>query len=223
MPSSISAVRAIGVAGQAGQKIFNITRAVYESNPYITDTALIAHSASTRDRVAQALAAGYEVVIHEAPVAQDGWVGTGMIFIDPATGAGAYLIEGGSNGSWLTLIIAALFGLVDSLTKKLRSADSMFGPYDEIRRANFIRLLGAFASLLSFASDVYNIVTNDDLSTPKKVAQIIFTLAFAIVAMEVAALIGVACGPVLAVVLAVSFALIMAYLLLELNNAIAEL
>ena len=46
------------------------------------------HSASTRDRVQQALDVGYEVSIHEAPISQDGWTGAGFAVIDPATGAG---------------------------------------------------------------------------------------------------------------------------------------
>jgi hypothetical protein len=51
--------------------------------------------------VQQALDAGYEVTIHEAPITQDGWTGAGLTIIDPNTGAGGYLIEGGSNGAWL--------------------------------------------------------------------------------------------------------------------------
>jgi hypothetical protein len=67
---------------------------VYQANPYIVNTKLGAHSASTRDTVQQALDAGYEVTIHEAPITQDGWTGAGLMMIDPNTGAGGYLIEG---------------------------------------------------------------------------------------------------------------------------------
>jgi transglutaminase-like putative cysteine protease len=107
-PQGISALKAIGIAAQAGQKIFTITQQVYANNPNIVSSHLWAHSANSKDRVEQALAAGYEVTIHEAPIAQNGWSGAGFILTDPTTGAGAYLIDGGSNGAFL----AALLGVV---------------------------------------------------------------------------------------------------------------
>jgi hypothetical protein len=100
-PQGVSAVTALAVAASAGQKIYTITASVYQANPYIVSTKLGAHSASTRDTVQQALDAGYEVTIHEAPITQDGWTGAGLTIIDPNTGAGGYLIEGGSNGGYL--------------------------------------------------------------------------------------------------------------------------
>ncbi|MDF2464329.1 MAG: transglutaminase domain protein [Ramlibacter sp.] len=99
-PQGVSAVKAIALGAQAGQKIFTVTAQVYQNNPNIVDTSLSAHSPSTQDRVRQALAVGYEVTIHEAPITQDGWKGAGFMVIDPATGAGGYLIEGGSNGDF---------------------------------------------------------------------------------------------------------------------------
>ena len=37
---------------------------------------------------------------HEAPITQSGCTGGGYIFIDPNTGAGGYIIDGGSNGGF---------------------------------------------------------------------------------------------------------------------------
>lgn len=110
----ISAVKALGIAAQAGQKIFTITSAVYQSNPEIVSAQLWAHSDSTKQRIGQALQAGYEVTIHESPIAQNGWVGAGFTVIDPSTGTGGYLIEGGANGAWFAAlsILFWLFGLV---------------------------------------------------------------------------------------------------------------
>ena len=67
-PKGVSAVQAIGVAAQAGQKIYTITQAVYNNNPNIVGSALGAHSSSTRSAVQNALSAGLEVTIHERPV-----------------------------------------------------------------------------------------------------------------------------------------------------------
>jgi hypothetical protein len=108
----VSAMRAIELAAQSGQKVFSITRAVYIDNPNIVTARLGAHSESTKNRVQQALDVGYEVTIHEAPIAQSGWVGAGFILSDPATGAGGYLIDGGSNGGWYSLLVNAAGALI---------------------------------------------------------------------------------------------------------------
>ncbi|MDA8456530.1 transglutaminase [Acidovorax sp. GBBC 3334] len=97
-PQGISAVKALGVAATRGQKIYTITQKVYKDNPDIVNTALSAHSQDTQNRVQQSLDAGYEVTIHQAPITESGWTGAGYTAIDPATGAGAHTIEGGSKG-----------------------------------------------------------------------------------------------------------------------------
>jgi hypothetical protein len=48
-----------------------------------------------------ALSIGKEVTVHQSPINQSGWTGTGYIITDPATGAGAYKISGGANGGFL--------------------------------------------------------------------------------------------------------------------------
>lgn len=101
-PQGISAVKAIGLAANEGQKLYKITQVVYANNPNIVNTALSAHSHSTQMRIREALSSGYEVTIHEKPLVESGWAGAGFIIIDPSTGAGAYSIEGGSNRGFLT-------------------------------------------------------------------------------------------------------------------------
>ena len=100
-PQGVSAVKAIAIAAQAGQKIYTITPTVYQNNPGIVSSDLSAHSQSTKDRIQQALDAGYEVTVHESPLILDRWSGAGFVMIDPTTGAGGYLIDGGSNGGFL--------------------------------------------------------------------------------------------------------------------------
>jgi transglutaminase-like putative cysteine protease len=103
-PQGISAVKAIALAAQAGQKIYTITQQVYANNPNIVQTDLAAHSSNARARIQQALDTGYEVTVHQAPIVQDGWRGAGYLLINPETGAGGYLIDGGSNGGILWLL-----------------------------------------------------------------------------------------------------------------------
>jgi hypothetical protein len=101
-PQGISALKALGLAATSGQKIFVITRSVFAANPGIVDQMLFAQSETTRNRVLNYLAIGYEVSIHEAPISIGGWSGAGFVAIDSATGAGAYIIEGGANGGDLS-------------------------------------------------------------------------------------------------------------------------
>lgn len=44
--------------------------------------------------------------------AVNGWTGCGYIIIDPNTGAGAYMISGGMNGSWITGLIVLITALL---------------------------------------------------------------------------------------------------------------
>ena len=105
-PRGISATRALAIAAAQGQKIYTITQKVYDDNPNIVSANLGAHSYDTQNRVQQSLDAGYEVTIHESPIAESGWTGAGYAATDSTTGAGAYTIEGGANGGVFNMPIA---------------------------------------------------------------------------------------------------------------------
>ncbi len=111
-PRGVSAVKAIALATSQGQKVYTITHNVYASNPDIVSSRLSALSQSTQGKVQQSLDAGYEVVIHEAPIVQDSWTGSGFVVIDPATGGGGYLIDGGTNGAYLLGLIGVIIAMV---------------------------------------------------------------------------------------------------------------
>jgi hypothetical protein len=53
--------------------------------------------------IRNALAAGKEVITHTDAVSVPGWSGAGYIITDPDTGAGAYKIAGGGNGSYISM------------------------------------------------------------------------------------------------------------------------
>jgi transglutaminase-like putative cysteine protease len=95
---SVSTVKAIAWAGEQGQRIYTLTPEVYAANPDIVQAQLSGHSQETRDKVQSYLDAGYEISIHQSPITQDGWTGSGFSAIDPQTGAGAYLVDGKLNG-----------------------------------------------------------------------------------------------------------------------------
>lgn len=54
-----------------------------------------------RADIVNGLAAGKEVTVHQSPITQSGWTGSGYIITDLATGSGAYKISGGANGSFI--------------------------------------------------------------------------------------------------------------------------
>lgn len=54
--------------------------------------------------IRNAVNAGLTVTTHEKVIQYKGWHGSGYIIIDPNTGTGAYLIDGGADG-WRTQFI----------------------------------------------------------------------------------------------------------------------
>ncbi|QTD43720.1 hypothetical protein [Ottowia testudinis] len=136
-PQAISAVKALSLAATQGQKIYTITKEVYQRNPNIVSTQLSAHSEQARSRIQNALNQGLEVTIHERLITESGWKGSGYILIDPSTGAGAYEIEGGSQGaSLISKILDFLFvpllswgvilGNINHLLDDLKHLDGFF-------------------------------------------------------------------------------------------------
>lgn len=89
----VSATKALTLAAEAGQKIFTVT-----AQNQAAVLPQLAQSSSVIDDIQNSIAAGKEVVISQAPIVSQSWQGAGYFVVDPATGAGAYLIEGGANG-----------------------------------------------------------------------------------------------------------------------------
>jgi hypothetical protein len=105
-PQGVSAVKALALAASQGQKIYTLNQA-NQAN-HATLLAQVTIDASAKQEIQNALAAGKEVTVHQSPVAQSGWTGSGYIITDPATGSGAYKISGGANGGALVLFFIAV-------------------------------------------------------------------------------------------------------------------
>ncbi len=98
------AVKAIALAGAAGQKILTITSENLDLA--LTEVTL---PSDTETEIRNSVNAGMIVTAHEQSINFNGWVGEGYIIIDPATGAGAYKIAGGGNGAF---IVFAMFAAI---------------------------------------------------------------------------------------------------------------
>ncbi|PAT32504.1 hypothetical protein CLI93_00540 [Vandammella animalimorsus] len=143
----ISAVKAIAIAQQQGQKIYTIN----ENN---RDTALpkLPIGGEVGAEIRNAIQAGKEVTFHEARIHEHGWSGYGYSIVDPETGAGAYLIEGKGNGGWFSLVALAavalflLFGIIGSLALGGLIASIALLPF-------YTLAIGALALLSSLLAD----------------------------------------------------------------------
>lgn len=95
----VSAVKALAIASQQGQKIWTITQANLE-----LALSRINLGEATETDIRNAVNAGKVVTAPEAQINFNDWIGEGYTVIEQESGAGAYLIAGGGNGG-------VLFGL----------------------------------------------------------------------------------------------------------------
>ena len=91
---AVSAVKALQLAAEAGQKIFTVTK----ENASVVLPQLN-HKALIMEDVRNAVNAGKVVTISQAPISYNGWSGAGYSIVDTETGAGAWLIGGGVDGA----------------------------------------------------------------------------------------------------------------------------
>lgn len=59
--------------------------------------------------IQNAVNAGKVVTVSKTNINFNGWSGCGYVITNPETGAGAYMISGGSNGAYLFLLWASVF------------------------------------------------------------------------------------------------------------------
>lgn len=101
----VSAMKALSIAESQGQKIYTLTR---ENQSQLVN---VQQSSSVMSAIRSALNAGMEVTVHERPISYAEFNGAGYIVLDPLTGAGGYLIEGGARGVHMALLVAGLIAL----------------------------------------------------------------------------------------------------------------
>ena len=95
----ISAVKALKLASEQGQKVYHIDRSNIN-----TILPQLNHSSQVITDISNAVAAGKVVTTSEKSITFNGWKGSGYIILDPNTGSGAYMISGGLNGGFLDTV-----------------------------------------------------------------------------------------------------------------------
>ena len=113
-----SAVKAIQVANQEGQKIFTITQDNYQE---IIPQLNLAPAAIAD--IESAAKAGYTVTTHQNRISLNGYIGEGYIILD-SSGNGAWMINGGMYGGFLDPVqsgqntfMGAIYGVALILSK----------------------------------------------------------------------------------------------------------
>jgi len=91
---SVSVVKALAIAGSEEQKIWMI-----DTNNLSSALSAINLNSDTEMDIRNSVLVGKVVTVHENPIVYNGWMGEGYIISDPISGAGAYKISGGENGS----------------------------------------------------------------------------------------------------------------------------
>jgi hypothetical protein len=102
----ISAVKALAIATQQGQRIYTITN----DNLNTALQALTFDDDAVKQEIRSQVTAGLVVTVHRDELTYAGWSGVGYTVIDPETGAGAYKISGGSDGAEMSSAELSDFG-----------------------------------------------------------------------------------------------------------------
>ena len=158
--NGISAIKALKIANDQGIPIYTINQANVG-----TIIPQLQVSDNVKTDIMNAVNAQKIVTVSKSNITLNSWSGCGYSIVDPTTGAGAYMIDGGFNGS---IIEAFLFSIVDLI------AGSMKEGY--IKPSNTIGCVGklaAGATVLSFGLTMYNIVMDPKLSVDQKIINII--------------------------------------------------
>ena len=101
-PRGVSAIKALAIAGEQGQKIYTLGPDNASLHASIVSSLQI--DADVKHEIGNALASGKVVTVHAKDISVGRWVGSGYLIADPGTGAGAFKIAGGSNGGTLDTV-----------------------------------------------------------------------------------------------------------------------
>ncbi len=134
----ISAVKALAIASQQGQRIYTFTE---DNLVYLSDLTV---DQGTKDEIQAQVQAGMVATVHQHPITYTGWTGVGYTIVHPETGAGSYKISGGSNGGSVVIQAAGYMAI------GLGTVNGGLGAFSEVLQiskfVSFARVIGRFIS-----------------------------------------------------------------------------
>jgi hypothetical protein len=150
----VSAVKAIQLAAQEGQRIYHIAGSNLE-----TALAAIDLNTSVEREIREAVYAGKEVTTHSHRINFYGKVTAGYIILDPLTGNGVYKIATGEDGSWFdfTEIFDLAFALMGFLTELASYEKKMPKKIKKFYRNIFSKVFGVFGAVSTLIAGGFDI------------------------------------------------------------------
>ena len=137
--------------------------------------------------------------------------------LDPETGAGGYLIAGGENGGFLSVVIAALLGFLGGITTTGQTGQPMFSDRLKAlaRQARYVSALG----VISLFIEVLITLGDESLSASSKLGRFSTAIfAYASTSLVTLAAFSVLGGPVAAAIVGLLFASMITALLISFNS-----
>jgi len=168
--NAISTIKALQIANDQGVPIYSLN----QSN-IGTIAPLLQIDENAKTDIINAVNAGKVVNVSKSNITVGGWTGCGYSVIDAATGAGAYMISGGSSGSFFTLINSYFSSIADLISEY---ANNKYIGYDwlNFKKSKIISTMSAISKALvvvGFVFDIATILTDEKLSTTQKVEKIV--------------------------------------------------
>lgn len=196
MPAQgISTAKALKIANDSEIPIYNITQA---NLAVVLPQLQIGQQ--VKDEIANAVNAAKTVTVSKSNISYNGWTGCGYSITDPETGAGAYMISGGSSGSD-TKVDKNYWSEFDTLFTVLDIKNSIIGQFITSKAFEVIgKSLGIFGTLIQALIDVRTIIDKDSPDKIKKMSSYLLIgscSAISIIATFLA--LGVAGGPLFVV------------------------
>jgi transglutaminase-like putative cysteine protease len=215
--NGVSAIKALQMGASQGQKIYTI-----DNNNISTVLPRISHGSDIIQDIQNAVAAGKVVTISQTKVTVSGWSGSGYIIFDPTTGAGAYMIGGGADGSSFnsdySLLIANLALAFSDTASDVPGGRPWFS--DALKAKWVLSQISKVVGFVGLAASVFLVLINDSLSPIQKLAQVSTSLlSFGLISMAVGAIASATFIPlVLAIALSVFVALAISALTIYVNT-----
>lgn len=154
----ISAVKALSIASNEGQKIWTI-----DIGNLSEALSAINLSSEVESDIRNAVNSGKIAIAHEAPVAFANGSNAGYLLLDTQTGAGAYMIAGGENGGFLDMLdgwLAKLEALIGDLEGWLGDAGPFLRPLQkaisQVKR--LVRNIRGLIELVQTCNGVFTVV-----------------------------------------------------------------
>lgn len=174
-PQGVSAVKTLAIAAAQGQKIYTLNQSNQALHGMILQSLQV--DQDVKSEIANALAAGREVTVHDKDVTINGWTGSGYIILDNSdSGGGAYKIAGGSNGGILLIVAILSFGLGPLAFVFIGGAATAGGAMTAVGL-----IIAMVYSLNSFKGRVYDILSRENIRDDERQGSIKAISFFAIV------------------------------------------